>query len=597
MFLNSRSAMGEDRSPWGDWWFEPVGMRTATGQKVSADGAMRLAAVFACVRVLSEAMASLPFVLYEERAGGGKNRITGHWLHRLMLRPNRNQNGFEWREMMQAHLTLRGNGYNRIISNAQGEITELAPMHPDMVKPELSPSGALRYRFQTDAGETVLPAGEVFHLRGLSSNGLTGLSPVDYQREAIGMGLAAQDFGARFFANDARPMGGWIKMPGNFKDKAARDTFRESWQAAQSGGNRGKTAVLEGGMEFHEIGLTNKDSQFIEARKFQVTDIARIFRVPPHMIGDLERATFSNIEQQSLEFVTYTMTPWAERWEAAIEAQLLTDGSGLEVEFDFGNLLRGDAKTRAEYYGSGILNGWLTRNEARLAENLNPLDGLDEPLAPLNMVGADNMPDPDANGAPGGGNAPANGLPGNGSGSGGSGGSDDGEDPADARAAIRQRIAGLITGNARRISRRLAKDAKFDDSDAVVIADALAVPFAAARLWCEQARARAAGNGADQPGTAWTEATLAPALERLAATGIPPATLPEAFARIADAIAAQPAPVVHVAGATINVATPDVKLNMPVNIAAHVEANRPITKTVVAKRHEDGSLTAEVTEL
>jgi HK97 family phage portal protein len=162
--------------------------------------------------------------------------------------------------------------------------------------------------------------------------------------------------------------------------------FRESYQQSQSGANRGKVLVLESGMKFHEVGVTNKDAQFLELRAFQITDIARLFRVPPHMIGDLSRATFSNIEQQSLEFVMHTMTPWAERWEASIEAELLLDDDPVEVEFDFTNLMRGDAASRSAYYQSGIQNGWMTRNEARIAENLNPIDGLDEPLRPLNMV-------------------------------------------------------------------------------------------------------------------------------------------------------------------------------------------------------------------
>lgn len=349
---------------------------------------MRLTAVYACVRILSETMASLPFVLYRTDASGGKVRVTNHWLYRLFARrPNRFQNPFEWREMMQGHLALRGNAYNRIISNARGEITELVPIHPDRIRIELLPSGEFRYRVtDRDGRESVLPRGEVWHLRGLSSDGLLGMSPIENARESVGMALAAQDYGARFFANDAKPTGGWIEFPGSFKDAEAKKVFRESYQQAQSGANRGKVLVLENGMKFHEVGVTNRDAQFLELRKFQITDIARLFRVPPHMIGDLDRATFSNIEQQSLEFVMHTMTPWAERWEASIEAELLPDDDGLEVEFDFANLMRGDAASRAGYYQSGIQNGWLTRNEARLAENLNPLEGLDEPLRPLNMT-------------------------------------------------------------------------------------------------------------------------------------------------------------------------------------------------------------------
>ena len=387
-FLNRWRASSGDRSPGGDFWFEPVAMRTGSGMRVSPDSALRLAAVYACVRILSETMASLPLVLYRPRADGGKDQVTDHWLFRLLAkRPNRFQNPFEWREMLQSHLVLRGNAYNQIVTNPRGEVVELLPLHPDRVRLELLASGEYRYRFTDRTGaDNILPRGQVWHLRGLSSDGLLGLSPIDLARESLGMALAAQDYGARFFANDAKPTGGWIEFPGSFKDSEAKKVFRESYQQAQSGANRGKVLVLENGMKFHEIGVTNRDAQFLELRKFQITDIARLFRVPPHMIADLDRATFSNIEQQSLEFVMHTMTPWAERWEASIESELMLDGEELEVEFDFANLMRGDAASRASYYQSGIQNGWLTRNEARIAENLNPLDGLDEPLRPLNMV-------------------------------------------------------------------------------------------------------------------------------------------------------------------------------------------------------------------
>jgi HK97 family phage portal protein len=396
-FVSRWMASSGDRSPWGDFWFEPVTVRTSSGMRVSADNALRLAAVYASVRILAETMASLPFVIYRQRADGGKDKVTDHWLYRLLAkRPNRYQNPYEWREMLQGHLALRGNAYNRIVANSRGEILELVPIHPDRIKMELTPAGDYRYRVTDRLGaETIVPRGEIWHLRGLSSDGLMGMSPIDLARESLGMALAAQDYGARFFANDAKPTGGWIEFPGSFKDSEAKKVFRDSYQAAQSGANRGKVLVLENGMKFHEVGVTNKDAQFLELRKFQITDIARLFRVPPHMIADLDRATFSNIEQQSLEFVMHTMTPWAERWEASIESELLLDGDDLEVEFDFANLMRGDAASRSSYYQSGIQNGWLTRNEARIAENLNPLEGLDEPLRPLNMVEeGQEQPDP-----------------------------------------------------------------------------------------------------------------------------------------------------------------------------------------------------------
>lgn len=384
----------DDRSPFGDFWFTPLGARSASGMRVTPEGAMRLTAVFRSVSLLAGTMACLPFVLYRRKDNGGKERITDDWRYRLFARrPNRWQNAFEWREMMQGHLALRGNGYNEIVDGPRGTVAELVPMHPDRVSIELLPNGSYRYKVkQRDGSERLLAREQVFHLRGLSSDGIAGLSPLELARDAIGGALAAQEYAARFFKNDARPLGGWIEYPGHFKDKDARSAFRESWQQGQGGENRGKTAVLEDGMKWHEVGLNNRDSQFIEIRQLSVADIARIFGVQPHLIGDLSRATNNNIEQQALEFVMYTMTHWAERWECAIESTFIGDDEDLEVEFDFANLLRGDSAARAEFYASGINAGWLVRNEARIRENLDPLPGLDEPLQPLNMVPADKTP-------------------------------------------------------------------------------------------------------------------------------------------------------------------------------------------------------------
>ena len=435
--------------------------------RVSPDSALRLASVYACVRVLSETMASLPLVVYQRRADGGKDKITDHWLYRLLAnRPNRFQNPFEWREMLQGHLALRGNAYNQIITNAKGEVVELMPLHPDRIRLELLPSGEYRYRFTDRFGtESILPRGEVWHLRGLSSDGLLGMSPIELARESLGMALAAQDYGARFFANDAKPTGGWIEFPGSFKDSEAKKVFRESYQQAQSGANRGKVLVLENGMKFHEVGVTNKDAQFLELRKFQITDVARLFRVPPHMIGDLDRATFSNIEQQSLEFVMHTMTPWAERWEASIESELLLEGDDIEVEFDFANLMRGDAASRASYYQSGIQNGWLTRNEARIAENLNPLEGLDEPLRPLNMVEESNAEDVELD-------AEQTEDP-----------SQEATEPSDEAVA---RLRALIDSSAERWARRIARAGRVEEKDLTLIAQSLAVPLEQVSDWAKK---------------------------------------------------------------------------------------------------------------
>ena len=472
-FRGSGASSG-DRSPYGEFWFEPVSARTGSGMRVSPDSALRLAAVYACVRILAETMASLPLVVYQRRADGGKDKVTDHWLYRLMAkRPNRFQNPFEWREMLQGHMALRGNAYNQIITNPRGEIIELMPIHPDRVKIELLPSGEYRYRVTDRSGtEVILPRGEVWHLRGLSSDGLMGMSPIELARENLGMALAAQDYGARFFANDAKPTGGWIEFPGSFKDSEAKKVFRESYQQAQSGANRGKVLVLENGMKFHEVGVTNKDAQFLELRKFQITDIARLFRVPPHMIADLERATFSNIEQQSLEFVMHTMTPWAERWEASIESELLLEGDDIEIEFDFANLMRGDAASRSSYYQSGIQNGWLTRNEARIAENLNPIDGLDQPLRPLNMVEEDAAEDLEIDTQAEAAESPEQKA------------IEPAEDESVAR--LNGRFNALVQTTSERLARRIGRSGHLAEKDILLISQALAVPLDRVQLWSNQ---------------------------------------------------------------------------------------------------------------
>ena len=473
-FFDRFRASSDDRSAWGDFWFEPVSARTSSGVRVTPDASLRLSAVYACVRILSETMASLPIVLYRKRADGGKDRVTDHWLHTLLCRrPNRYQNPFEWREMLQGHLALRGNAYCQIITNPRGEIVELVPIHPDRVRMELLRSGEFRYRVTDRFGdEAVLPRGDVWHLRGLSSDGLMGMSPIELARENLGTALAAQGYGARFFANDAKPTGGWIEFPGSFKDSEAKKVFRESYQQAQSGSNRGKVLVLENGMKFHEVGVTNKDAQFLELRKFQITDVARLFRVPPHMIADLDRATFSNIEQQSLEFVMHTMTPWAERWEASIQSELLLESDDIEIEFDFANLMRGDASSRSSYYQSGIQNGWLTRNEARIAENLNPIDGLDQPLRPLNMVEEDVAEDLEIDTQAEAAEPPEQKA------------IEPSEDESVTR--LSGRYSALVKTTSERLARRIGRSDHLAEKDILLISQALAVPLDQVQLWASQ---------------------------------------------------------------------------------------------------------------
>jgi HK97 family phage portal protein len=388
MFLRIRADSDDtgDRSPWGDYWFLPAPFK-GTASSVTSDAAMRLTAVYACVRVLAESVSMLPFVLYTESANGAKKPNKKHWLYKLLaVRPNDFQNPLEFREMMQGHVALRGNAFAQIVSNGAGIVTDLIPLHPDRVTVEPLSDTNWRYRVRNmDQTLTTFNRGSIFHLRGLSGDGIMGYNPIQAARESVATGLAAQNYGMRYFENDATP-GGWIEYPGQFKDDDQKRRFREQFQATQTGRHLHKTAVLELGMKYHQISITNQDAQYLETRKFSVSEIARLFRIPPHLIGELDRATFSNITQMSEEFVKFSLMPWLVRWEEALKYSFLDEDENLLPSFDTDALLRGDPAGRSMFYHNGILDGWMTRNEARAAEHMNPIDGLDEPLRPLNMV-------------------------------------------------------------------------------------------------------------------------------------------------------------------------------------------------------------------
>lgn len=464
MFLSAIKA--EDRSPWGNFWFEPVGVRTSAGMRVTADTALCLSAVYRAISLVSGHMALLPIVFYQR---GTRTRIQHPVLRLLNRRPNPWQNAFEWREMLQGHLELRGNAFNEIVDDGRGQITQLVPRHPDLVRIEVLPDGEVRYRISLpDGTERTVPRGRIWHLRGLSSDGIVGLSVLEHARESFGLGLAAQTYGAKFFANDAKPSGGWIEYPGSYKDKTQRDTIREGLQESQAGMNRGKLMLLDHGMKYHEVGLTNEDAQFLETRKFSVDDIARWFGVPPHKIGSLERSTNNNIEQQALEYITDGLLTRAARWEAAIGEDLLFDDEEIDIEFNFSALLRADSTARSNYIKTMVVNGIFTRNEGREIEGKDPLPGLDKPLLPLNMV---EESDADA----------ARTIPAKG-------------DDAAALAGVRQ-------GNAARLARRMAKQAVPAD----ILAEGMGVALDTARTWLDTVFA----------GNDWTEADLVAALLRL----------------------------------------------------------------------------------
>ena len=384
-------------SPGHDYWYTDAGGGSQAGVTVNADTAMKASAVYACVRVLAETVAQLPLKVIEIMPDGRRREARDHPIYELLHdQPNSWQTSFEFREMMMGHLALRGNAYAEIIPGPRGFADQLIPIHPDMVRVEQTRGKVLVYEVKDRTGRARKRSQEeIIHLKLLSSDGITGLSPIQLGRDSIGLSLATESYGARFFKNDARP-GGVITHPGVLKPEA-RMNLKSSWQQAHSGtANSHKTAVLEEGMKWEQIGMTSEDAQFLETRAFQITDIARIFRVPPHLISDLSKATFSNIEQQSLEFVIHTMMPHLVRWEQTLNKDLIINRRRFAVKFNVDGLLRGDAAARAAFYKSGITDGWLTRNEVREKENMNPLPGLDEPLTQLNM-GSVSAPQPEEN--------------------------------------------------------------------------------------------------------------------------------------------------------------------------------------------------------
>jgi HK97 family phage portal protein len=380
--------------PLDDYWYMPLGYRTDSGELISPETAMRISTVWACVKIISETLASLPLVVYRKRKDGGKDKATDHWLYNLLHNePNYAQTSLEWREMMQGHLCLRGNAYSFINWNGR-KADSLIPFHPDMVEPKRMTDGSIQYEVTSGAGtKKYYLASQILHIPALSFDGLKGLNPIEYVAQSLGLSIAAEKFGAKFFKNGTKASG-VVMYPNQLGDKG-QENLRKSIAKHIGGDNIFSPLVLEEGAKWEQLSINPEDAQFLETRKYQAIDICRIFRVPPHMVAELDKATFSNIEHQSLEFVIHTIRPWLVRWEQRFNKQLFNNDEEYFAEFKVDGLLRGDTKSRYEAYGKGIQDGWLNRNEARDMENLNPVDGLDEYLQPLNMTSAGQQPQQD----------------------------------------------------------------------------------------------------------------------------------------------------------------------------------------------------------
>ena len=352
---------------------------SSSGKNVNERSAMQMTAVYSCVRILSEAVASLPLHVYKYNEDGGKEKAVKHPLYFLLHdEPNPEMTSFVFRETLMTHLLLWGNAYAQIIRNGKGEIIALYPLMPNRMTVDRDDKGQLYYQYNTskDDAPTMngsmvnLKPSDVLHIPGLGFDGLVGYSPIAMAKNAIGMAIACEEYGAKFFANGATP-GGILEHPGTVKDP---QRVRESWTSAFGGSsNANKVAVLEEGMKYTPISISPEQAQFLETRKFQINEIARIFRVPPHMVGDLEKSSFSNIEQQSLEFVKYTLDPWVARWEQAIVRSLFSADEKTQyfVKFNVDGLLRGDYQSRMNGYAIGRQNGWMSANDIRELENLD----------------------------------------------------------------------------------------------------------------------------------------------------------------------------------------------------------------------------------
>lgn len=388
--------IGNDVSDWDDSWFGQGPYDSSAGMVVTPETAMRLSTVYACVRYRSELPASLPIVIYRRTDDGGKVRAPEFPLYSVLCkRPNRWQTKMEYFEMEQAHLDLRGNSYSRIVPGPNGAISELWPIHPDLVRVYRIPNGSLQYQVRSrfTAEIKCYTQDEIFHVRDLSYDGLIGLSRIAQQREMIGNGLAMQDSSGRRIANDARP-GVILRHPGKFKDDATRKKFGDSFRDNNTGKNRGGVGVVEEGIEVTVLPVSNADSQFLESQKFSREEIAGMFRVPGHKIGIPGNTNRSTAEQVALEFVTDCIRPIVVRWEERINTDLIDP---LEIgepgeffcEFLLDGLLRGDLKSRYDAYKVGIDEGWLCPNDVARFENLNPIaveDGGNDYRRPLNYI-------------------------------------------------------------------------------------------------------------------------------------------------------------------------------------------------------------------
>ncbi len=375
--------------------------QSGSGIRVTEQTAWNLSAVYAAIRLLSETIAQLPLNLYR-RTGEQTSMAGQHPLSRMVHRsPNDRQTSFVWRETQMGQALTYGNGYAYIQRDMSGAVVSINVLPSSTVFFQEETDGTYYYRVTVRGESVIVMPEDMLHIPAITTDGLYGVSPIRAHRETLGLSVAATRFGAQFFGNGVT-LGGVVKHPGRLSPDA-KNVLKNGWDKFRGTGYNG-VAILDEGMEYVRIGIPPEDAQFLETRKFQVSEIARIFNIPPHMLRDLEKSSFNNISEQSIEFLRYTMAPWLEKWEQELNRKLLTDAEQEEYycKFNAGGLLRGTQRDRYEAYGHAINDGWMSRNEVRELEDMNRVDGLDDFLQPLNMgvVGEEVAEAIDAVGAP-----------------------------------------------------------------------------------------------------------------------------------------------------------------------------------------------------
>ena len=373
------------------WTPSAIGSKAYSGVTVTPETSLMASPVWACTRLIAESIAAMPTIMYRRLADGGKERDPNHPLYALLHdSPNDLQTAFAWKRVMMVHALLYGGGYSRILPGVRGPVDRLEPIHPNNIRIEGLPSGGIRYQIRGDDGiESPVNAEDIFHLPGLSLDGVSGLSLVEYARESIGLELAAKGYSAKFFGQNARP-GGVLQHPGKLSPEAAKN-MRESWEEAHAGvANAHRVAVLEEGTEWKQTGMTHQDAELIAQLDWASADIARFFNVPLHMIQLMTKTTSwgSGIEEMGIEFVVFSLLPWIKNWEQLIAKNLILAPERYFAEFLVDSLMRGKQSDRYSAYATGRNWGWLSANDVRKLENMNPVEGGDAYLRPLNMVDA-----------------------------------------------------------------------------------------------------------------------------------------------------------------------------------------------------------------